>query len=245
MQVGNTVIKSFLAVCPSCRREGNARPPRDGWSRRYLCLGCGASWGTFDIVRQRDAATSPTGVRTWRHATAVSGKRRLAHPEPAILRMARGYALCFTQSGNVNCLLKDGADSRVREFPYFYSKRGVLGCATTFQGGPMAQTLATAPATSLPWAWRLFRAPDSDDERRIHQDRTGTATRSPGPKTRRVRTPCSSVSHRAASQMRWSTSGPGWPPETQPRADSRAPRKVSRAAAMRPLLCTATRLARS
>ena len=29
----------------------------------------------------------------------------------------------------------------------------------------MAQTLATAPATSLPWAWRLFRAPDSDDER--------------------------------------------------------------------------------
>ena len=121
--------------------------------------------GTFDIVRQRDAATSSTGVRTWRHATAVSGKRRLAHPEPAILRMARGYALCFTQSGNVNYLLKDGADSRVREFPYFYSKRGVLGCATTFQGGPMAQTLATAPATSLPWAWRLFRAPDSDDER--------------------------------------------------------------------------------
>jgi len=44
MQVGNTVIKSFLAVCPSCRREGKARPPRDGWSRRYLCLGCGASW---------------------------------------------------------------------------------------------------------------------------------------------------------------------------------------------------------
>ena len=30
----------------------------------------------------------------------------------------------------------------------------------------MAQTTpATAPATSLPWAWRLFRAADSDDER--------------------------------------------------------------------------------
>ena len=30
----------------------------------------------------------------------------------------------------------------------------------------MAQTTpATAPETSLPWAWRLFRATDSDDER--------------------------------------------------------------------------------
>ena len=30
----------------------------------------------------------------------------------------------------------------------------------------MAQTTpATAPATTLPWAWRVFRAADSDDER--------------------------------------------------------------------------------
>src|SRR4029078_3520636 len=57
-------------------------------------------------------------------------------------------------------------ESYSREFTYFSGKRAVLGCATTFKGGPMAQTTpATAPATSLPWAWRLFRATDSDDER--------------------------------------------------------------------------------
>ena len=142
----------------------------------------------------------------------------------------------------------------VATWPSFTSRHN--GCANV-TGGSMHrmlglwfgdQQLETCPVgriggmarhdSAKAWAWRLFSAPDSDDERRIHQDRTGTATRSPGPKTRRVRMPRKSVSHRAASQMRWSTSGPGWPPETQPRADSRAPRKVSRAAAMRPLLCT-------
>ena len=36
------------------------------------------------------------------------------------------------------------------------------GCPTTFQE---ALILPTSPATTPPWAWRLFNAADSDDQR--------------------------------------------------------------------------------
>jgi len=48
----------------------------------------------------------------------------------------------------------------------------------------------------------------------IHRPRTGAATGSPGPKTRRVRTPCNTGCPRAVSQMRWRSSGRSAPPET-------------------------------
>jgi hypothetical protein len=67
MQFGNTSIEPFLTVCPSCRREGKARPPRDGWSRHYLCAECGAAWVIFTglvILRQPGSAGSSTGGTT-------------------------------------------------------------------------------------------------------------------------------------------------------------------------------------
>ena len=34
----------FVTVCPSCGNERHARPPRNGWSRHYLCAECGTVW---------------------------------------------------------------------------------------------------------------------------------------------------------------------------------------------------------
>jgi transposase-like protein len=71
MQFDNTSIDPFVTVCPSCRREGIARPPSDGWSRHYLCAACGATWVIFTglvMLRQPDSAGSSAGVTTQQQA---------------------------------------------------------------------------------------------------------------------------------------------------------------------------------
>jgi hypothetical protein len=65
VQFDHTSIELFLTVCPSCRREGKARPPTDGWSRHYLCADCGAAWVLLTLpvsLRQANPAGSSTGV---------------------------------------------------------------------------------------------------------------------------------------------------------------------------------------